>query len=88
MAAAKTTGGSDALLRRLERLTRRAIAVKPGDRAELIALVDDLETVRTALSRECARLDDELTLAARRVMAINAYSRNGRAARAPVRRGH
>jgi hypothetical protein len=68
--------------------TARAGAVKAGDRARQIALIDDLETVRLALQRECARLDDELELATRRVMAIDAYSRNRRSARVPHRGGH
>jgi hypothetical protein len=75
------------LLRQLKRLTTKARALKVDDRAQLIALVDDLETVRLGLQRECARLDEQLRLAARRVMAFNAYARNGRPARVPHRRG-
>jgi len=85
---AKTANGNgERLLRRLKRLTIRAGAVDPGDRAQLIALVDDFESLRMALLRECAVLDEELKLAARRVMAFNAYARNGRSVRVPHRHG-
>ena len=76
------------LLRRLRRLAARARTVRADDRAQLVALIDDFETLRLALLRECAGLDDELKLAARRVMALNAYARSGRSARVPQRRGH
>jgi hypothetical protein len=85
---AKASGAGERLLRRLRRLSVRAGAVGADDRAQLIALIDDLETVRLALRRECARLDEELKLAARRVMAIDAYSRNRRSGGVPHRRGH
>jgi hypothetical protein len=89
MAEAKTGAREpgELLLRRLKRLTVRARSVKADDRAQLIALVDDLETVRLGLQRQCARLDEQLKLAARRVMAFNAYARNGWSARVPHRRG-
>jgi len=85
---ARAADAGELLLRSLRRLTARAGAVKAGDRARQIALIDDLETVRLALQRECARLDDELELATRRAMAIDAYSRNRRSARVPHRGGH
>jgi hypothetical protein len=85
---AKPPGAGAPLLRRLRRLTARAGAVSADDRARLIALIDDFETLRLALLRECAGLDEELKLAARRVMAFNAYARNGRSARVADRRGH
>jgi hypothetical protein len=84
----RTKDSAERLLRRLKRLTVRAGAVNADDKAQLIALVDDLETVMRSLQRECARLDEELKLAARRVMAFNAYARNGRSARVADRRGH
>jgi hypothetical protein len=84
---AKAVGAEAPLLRRLRRLTTRATAVRAGDRVQLIALIDDLETVRLALLREYARLDGELTLAARRVMAFDAYARNRRSAGVPRRGG-
>jgi hypothetical protein len=84
---AKPPGAGAPLLRRLRRLTVRAGAVSADDRAQLIALIDDFETLRLALLRECADLDEELKLAARRVMAFNAYARNGRSVRVPHRHG-
>ena len=83
----RTKDPAERLLRRLKRLTVRARAVNADDKAQLIALVDDLETVIRSLQRERARLDEELKLAARRVMAFNAYARNGWSARVPHRRG-
>jgi hypothetical protein len=86
--AATAAGAGDPLLWQLRRLTNRAAAARTGDRAQLVALIDDLETLRLALLRECARLDDELKLAAHRVMALDAYSRNRRPAGVPHRRGN
>ena len=88
MTGTRTANGSaERLLRRLRRLSVRAGAVDAGDRAQLIALIDDFETLRQALLRECVGLDEELKLAARRVMAFNAYARNGRSVRVPHRHG-
>jgi len=84
---AKAPGAGAPLLRRLQRLTARAGRVSAGDRAQLIALIDDFEAMRLALLRECAGLDEELKLATRRVMAFNAYARNGRSVRVPHRHG-
>jgi hypothetical protein len=84
---AKPLGAGAPLLRRLTRLTARAGTVGADDRAQLIALIDDFETLRLALLRQCAGLDEELKLAARRVMAFNAYARNGRSVRVPHRHG-
>ena len=84
---ARAADAGELLLRSLRRLTARAGAVSADDRAQLIALIDDFETLRLALLRECAGLDEELKLAARRVMALNAYARNGRSVRVPHRHG-
>ena len=82
-------GEGEVLLRKLRRLKIRAAASGvPGDRAQLIALMDDIETVRRRLLRECARLDEELKLTAVRVTAINAYARVARTVRMPQRNGH
>jgi hypothetical protein len=78
----------EALLRRLRRLKVRADGAGAEGRAQLIALMDDIETVRRRLLRECARLDEELKLAAVRVTAITAYTRVERAARQPQRGGN
>ena len=78
----------EALLRRLRRLKVRADGAGAEGRAQLIALMDDIETVRRRLLRECARLDEELKLATVRVTAITAYTRVERAARQPHRGGN
>jgi hypothetical protein len=78
----------EALLRRLRRLKVRADGAGAEGRAQLIALMDDIETVRRRLLRECARLDEELKMAAVRVTAITAYTRVERAARQPQRSGN
>ena len=90
MASRKNDGFSEgeALLRRLRRLKVRADGAGAEGRAQLIALMDDIETVRRLLLRECARLDEELKLAAVRVTAITAYTRVERAARQPQRGGN
>ncbi len=74
-------GGEDATLRRLKRLTARAGAVGAGDRARLLALMDDIETVRRKLLVECARLDEEMKRATVRMTAMRAYARGTRPAR-------
>jgi hypothetical protein len=75
----------EALLRRLRRLKVRADGAGAEGRAQLIALMDDIETVRRRLLRECARLDEELKLAAVRVTAITAYKRVERSTRPALR---
>jgi hypothetical protein len=72
----------EALLRRLRRLKISADeAGAESSRAQLIALMDDIETVRRKLLRECARLDEELKLASVRVTAVTAYTRVARSSR-------
>lgn len=78
---------NDRLLVRLQRLKARAASVQPNDRAQLTALLDDVETLRDLLMRECARLDQELNRASVRVTAITAYGRSAQSVRA-LRRGH
>jgi hypothetical protein len=80
-------GHGDALLRRLRRLTMRANAAEANDRAQLIALLDDVDRVRRELLRECARLDEEMKRAAVRVTAISAYARGAKSIRGPHRGG-
>jgi len=75
------------LLRRLRRLTTRAGAAEANDRAQLLALLDDVDRVRRELLRECARLDEEMTRAAVRVTAISAYARGAKSIRGPHRGG-
>jgi hypothetical protein len=80
-------GDGEILLRRLRRLTNRAGAVDAADRAQLLALLDDVERVRRGLLRECARLDDEMKRASVRVTAITAYARGAKSIRSPHRGG-
>ncbi|GIQ74165.1 hypothetical protein BraRD5C2_26040 [Bradyrhizobium sp. RD5-C2] len=82
-----TEAKNDRLLVRLQRLKARAASAQPNDRAQLIALLDDVETLRDLLMRECARLDQELNRASVRVTAITAYGRSAQSVRA-LRRGH
>jgi hypothetical protein len=69
------------LLRRLRRLVSRAAAVDRRDRNQLIALLDEFETVRRGLLRECAEIEGEMTQASVRTTAIGAYLRNLQAGR-------
>jgi len=81
-------GEGEALLRKLRRLKIRAAAAGAEDRAQLIALMDDIETVRRKLLRECAQLEEELKLAAVRVNAFNTYARVARVTRSAQRSEH
>lgn len=80
-------GEGEALLRKLRRLKIRAAAAGTEDRNQLLSLMDDIETVRRKLLRECAQLEEELKLAAVRVNAFNSYARVARATRSPQRSG-
>ncbi len=88
MADAKEHKNGEALLRRLRRLKARASAANATDRAQLIALMDDIETVRRGLLLERMRLDEEIGRAAIRVTAVTAYARGARSVRGPRRGGH
>ena len=68
-------GEGEALLKKLRRLRLRAASAGKDDRAQLLALMDDIETVRRKLLRECAQLEEEFRVAAVRVTALNTYSR-------------
>jgi hypothetical protein len=76
----------EALLRRLRRLQIRAAAGGTEDRSQMLALMDDIDSVRRKLLRECARLEEELKLASVRVTAVNTYARVAQATRSPPRR--
>ena len=78
--------GEEQLLRRLQRLTIHAKAADVNDRARIIALIDDIDTLRRRLLHECARLDEDLQRATVRVTAIGAYARGAQSARAPLQR--
>ena len=88
MATANNHGTGEALLRRLRRLTTRAAAAKANDRAQLLALLDDLDTARRGLLLECARLDEETKRTSVMVTAITAYARGAKSIRGPRRGGH
>ncbi len=64
----------EAALRKARRLAARAAAVKPEDRAQILALVDDIQTVRNRLLAECVRLDEEMKRASVRITALRAYA--------------
>lgn len=76
---AKAAG--EALLRRLRRLAARAATVEGSDRKELLALLDDIETTRHGLLRECAAIEGEMRQASVRTTAIGAYLRNAQTSR-------
>ena len=90
MADPTSDGAVDAeqLLLRLHRLTITAEGVDVNDRARIIALIDDVDTLRRRLLRECAQLDEDLQRATVRGSAISAYARGAQSARAPLRRGN
>ncbi|SFI21307.1 hypothetical protein [Bradyrhizobium sp. cf659] len=71
----------EALLRRLRRLVARAATVKGRDRKQLLALIDDVETARLGLLRECAEVEGEMRQATVRTTAIATYLRNAQASR-------
>lgn len=81
MRAEKASAAGEALLRRLRRLAARAASVRGGDRKQLLALIDDVETTRRGLLRECAEIEDEMRQATVRATAIGAYLRNSQVQR-------
>jgi hypothetical protein len=78
-------GEGEALLKKMRRLRLRAAAAGKDDRAQLLALMDDIETVRRKLLRECAQLEEEFRVAAVRVTALNTYARVAQTSRRPQR---
>ncbi|CCD85280.1 conserved hypothetical protein [Bradyrhizobium sp. ORS 285] len=78
-------GEGAALLKKLRRLKLRTAAAGKDDRALLLALMDDIETVRRKLLRECAQLEEEFKVAAVRVTALNTYAKVAQASRRPLR---
>ncbi|WP_441238081.1 hypothetical protein [Bradyrhizobium sp. 930_D9_N1_4] len=77
----KASAAGEALLRRLKRLVARASVVKGNDRKQLLALIDDFETARRGLLRECAEIEGEMRQATVRTTAIGAYLRSSQADR-------
>jgi hypothetical protein len=88
MADGQSHDPGEALLHDLRRLEARAADVRAADRAQLIALIDDIEALRRGLGSECARLDDEFRRTTARITAISAYAGGAQPARLPPRRGH
>jgi hypothetical protein len=72
----KASAAGEALLRRLRRLVARAATVKESDHKQLLALLDDLETTRRGLLKECAEVEGEMRQATVRTTAIGTYLRN------------
>lgn len=81
MRGEEAVAAGELLLRRLRRLVSRASAVDRRDRNQLIALLDEFETVRRGLLRECAEIEGEMRQASARTTAIGAYLRNLQAGR-------
>lgn len=75
MRGEKASTAGEALLRRLKRLVARASTAKGDDRKKLLALLDDVETTRRGLLRECAEIEGEMRQATVRTTAIGAYLR-------------
>lgn len=81
MGGEKASAAGEALLRRLRRLVARAASVRGSDRKQLLALIDDVETTRRGLLRECAEIGGEMRQASVRATAIGAYLRNAQVQR-------
>lgn len=79
----------EALLVRIRRLT--ALAAAPElrtDPARVLALLDDIETVRQGLLRECGQLDEQMRQAMTTMTALTAYARSASAAGGRPRHRH
>lgn len=81
MSGETANAAGEALLRRLRRLMARAGVVKGTDRDQLLALLDDLETTRRGLLRECVEIEGQMKQATARTTAIGAYLRSSQAGR-------
>jgi len=71
----------EAALRKMRRLTVNAAAVKGDDQAQIIALIDDIQTLKNRLLAECVRLDEEMKRASVRITALRAYAHGAMAIR-------
>lgn len=76
MRSEQAKAAGEALLRRLRRLVARTATVKDSDHKQLLALIDDLETTRRGLLKQCAEVEGEMRQATVRTTAIGAYLRN------------
>lgn len=81
MSSVKDHAVGERLLLRLRRLVTRAGAGEIGDRGRLLALLDDIETTRRGLLRECAQVEGEMRNTAARTTAIGAYLRGSNTGR-------
>ncbi|TWA98697.1 hypothetical protein [Bradyrhizobium stylosanthis] len=81
MPGEKASAAGEALLLRMQRLLARAATVRGSDRKQLLALLDDVETTRGGLLRECAAIEGEMRQATVRASAIGAYLRNSQVQR-------
>ena len=81
MRSEEANAAGEALLRWLQRLVARAAIAKGSNRKQLLALIDDVETARRGLLRECAEVEGEMRRATVRTAAIGAYLRNSQAGR-------
>ncbi|MBR0784412.1 hypothetical protein [Bradyrhizobium iriomotense] len=81
MPGEKAGAAGEALLRRMQRLLARVATVRSSDRKQLLALLDDVETTRRGLLRECAEIEGEMRQATVRATAIGAYLRNSQVQR-------
>jgi hypothetical protein len=81
MRSGEAKAAGEALLRRLRRLMARSATVKGDDRKQLIALLDDVETTRRGLLKECAEVEGEMRQTTVRATAIGAYLRSSQAGR-------
>jgi hypothetical protein len=70
-----------AMLHQARRLVLRAAAVKADERAQILALVDDIQTLRDRLLAECVRLDQEMKRANVTTTALRAYAQGAVATR-------
>ncbi len=71
----------EAALRKMRQLTTRAGAAKRDDRAQILALIDDIQTLKNRLLAECVRLDEEMKRASVRITALRAYAHGAMAIR-------
>jgi len=71
----------EAALRKLRRLTTRAAAAKADERAQILALIDEIQTVRNRLLAECVRLDEQMKRASVTITALRAYAHGAMAIR-------
>jgi hypothetical protein len=77
----KPPPADEATLRKARRLAARAAAVTADDRAQILALIDDFQTLRNRLLAECVRLDEEMRRASVRITALRAYAHGAMAIR-------